>query len=141
MPDNGAAARRTTRTNLDFYHSPTQLRFDTWNRLAEHTSRLREKHLRKADIAALVKKIRDEITLLETIEDLKRNWRLFATPDNPGKGRFYSCPDGWGCQIINANMFKAYGLADTFELYEPKSADDLKRTDLLTQDHEREGDG
>lgn len=65
---------------------------------------------------------------LETVEDLKRNWRLFATPDNPGKGRFYSCPDGWGCQIINANMFKAYGLADTFELYEPKSADDLKRS-------------
>ncbi|MGB5326758.1 MAG: ornithine decarboxylase [Gammaproteobacteria bacterium] len=90
MPDTGAPANRKSRTNLDFYHSPTQLRFDTWNRLAEHTSRLREKHLRKADIAALVKKIRDEITLLETIEDytafpsqddIKLLWQLFDQQD------------------------------------------------------------
>ena len=90
MPDTGAPANRKSRTNLDFYHSPTQLRFDTWNRLAEHTSRLREKHLRKADIAALVKKVRDEITLLETIEDytafpsqedIKLLWQLFDQQD------------------------------------------------------------
>ena len=90
MPDNGAPANRKSRTNLDFYHSPTQLRFDTWNRLEEHTSRLREKHMRKADVAALVKKIRDEITLLETIEDytafpsqedVKLLWQLFDQQD------------------------------------------------------------
>jgi arginine decarboxylase len=90
MPDTGAPPDRKSRTNLDFYHSPTQLRFDTWNRLAEHTSRLREKHLRKADIAALVKKVRDEITLLETIEDytafpsqedIKLLWQLFDQQD------------------------------------------------------------
>ena len=90
MPDTGAPPNRKSRTNLDFYHSPTQLRFDTWNRLAEHTSRLREKHLRKADIAAMVKKIRDEITLLETIEDytafpsqedIKLLWQLFDQQD------------------------------------------------------------
>jgi arginine decarboxylase len=90
MPDTGAPANRKSRTNLDFYHSPTQLRFDTWNRLAEHTSRLREKQMRKADVATLVKKIRDEITLLETIEDytafpsqedIKLLWQLFDQQD------------------------------------------------------------
>ena len=90
MPDTGAPPNRKSRTNLDFYHSPTQLRFDTWNRLAEHTSRLREKQLRKADVAALVKEIRDEITLLETIEDytafpsqedIKLLWQLFDQQD------------------------------------------------------------
>jgi len=53
MPDTGTPPKRNSRTNLDFYHSPTQLRFDTWNRLKEHASRLREKHMRKADVAAL----------------------------------------------------------------------------------------
>jgi arginine decarboxylase len=90
MPDTGASPNRKSRTNLDFYHSPTQLRFDTWNRLAEHTSRLREKQIRKADVAALVKKIKDEITLLETIEDytafpsqedIKLLWQLFDQQD------------------------------------------------------------
>lgn len=69
MPDNGAIAKRIPRTNLDFYHSPTQLRFDTWNRLEEYTSRLREKHMRKADVQALTKKIKNEISQLETIEN------------------------------------------------------------------------
>ena len=90
MPDIGAPPNRKSRTNLDFYHSPTQLRFDTWNRLEEHASRLREKHMRKADVAALVKKIRVEITLLETIEDytafpsqddIKLLWQLFEQQD------------------------------------------------------------
>jgi len=90
MPDTGAPANRKSRTNLDFYHSPTQLRFDTWNRLEEHTSRLREKHMRKADVAALVKKIKAEISLLETIEDytafpsqedIKLLWQLFDQQD------------------------------------------------------------
>ncbi|MCP4980580.1 MAG: ornithine decarboxylase [Gammaproteobacteria bacterium] len=90
MPDNAIPAKRKSRTNLDFYHSPTQLRFDTWNRLEEHASRLRQKHMRKADVAALSKEIRDEITLLETIEnysafpsqeDFKLLWQLFDQQD------------------------------------------------------------
>ena len=68
MPDTGAPQKKKTRTNLDFYHSPTQLRFDAWHRLEENTSRLREKQMRKADIAALSKRIHEELTMLDIIE-------------------------------------------------------------------------
>ena len=90
MPDNGTAAKKSKRTDLDFYHSPTQLRFDTWNQFEEYTSRLREKHLRKADLAAFTRKARDAIALLETIEtysafpsqdDFKLLWQLFEDQD------------------------------------------------------------
>ena len=33
MADNDNPIKRSKRTNLDFYHSPTQMRFDTWNQL------------------------------------------------------------------------------------------------------------
>ena len=90
MPDNRTAPKKSKRTDLDFYHSPTQLRFDTWNQLEEYTSRLRDKHLRKADVAAFTRKTRDAITLLETIEtysafpsqeDFKLLWQLFQDQD------------------------------------------------------------
>ncbi len=60
---------KKARTNLDFYHSPTQLRFDTWHRLDGYTSRLRDKQMRKADVAALREKTKKAISLLHTIED------------------------------------------------------------------------
>ena len=69
MPDTGAPPNGKSRTTLDFYHSPTQLRFDTWNRLKEHTHRLAERQLRKRDAAALTKKTRDAMALLQTVED------------------------------------------------------------------------
>ncbi len=90
MPDNGTLKVRKERTNLDFYHSPTQLRFDTWHRLEEHSSRLREKHMRKADINSLSKRIRDELSMIEVIEnysafpstdDIKLLWELFDQQD------------------------------------------------------------
>ena len=90
MPDTGTPAKKKSRTTLDFYHSATQLRFDTWNRLEEYTSRLSEKHMRKADIASLTKKTRDAIALLHTIEnysafpsqeDFKLLWQLFEQED------------------------------------------------------------
>ena len=90
MPDTGASAKRKSRTNLDFYHSPTQLRFDTWNRLEEYTSRLAEKHMRKADVAALTRKTEEALQLLETFEsysafpsddDFRFMWQLFNDQD------------------------------------------------------------
>ncbi len=90
MPDTGISAKKKSRTTLDFYHSATQLRFDTWNRLEEYTSRLSEKHMRKADVAALTKKTHDAISLLNTIEnysafpsqeDFKLLWQLFDQED------------------------------------------------------------
>ncbi len=84
--DSSITLKRKQRTNLDFYHSPTQMRFDTWNRLEEYVNRLNQKQIRKADVAALTKKSRDALTLLETFEsycafpsdeDFKLLWQLF----------------------------------------------------------------
>ena len=81
---------KKARTNLDFYHSPTQLRFDTWHRLEEYTSRLNKKHMRQADLASLRNKANDAIGLLQTIEnysafpsedDFKLLWQLFEQQD------------------------------------------------------------
>lgn len=63
---------------------------------------------------------------IKTIEDIKKNWKLFEDPEQPGKGRFYNCPAGWGCRIVNDNLFKAYGLGDKFVNFDPGSADGLK---------------
>lgn len=81
---------KKARTNLDFYHSPTQLRFDTWHRLEEYTSRLNKKQLRQADVAVLRAKADDAISLLQTIEnysafpsqdDFKLLWQIFEQED------------------------------------------------------------
>jgi arginine decarboxylase len=68
MADDKNQIIRTKRKKLDFYHSPTQMRFDTWNRLAEFASRLYEKHRRQAGNEALLERTRESITLLETFE-------------------------------------------------------------------------
>jgi len=81
---------KKARTNLDFYHSPTQLRFDTWHRLEEYTSRLDKKQMRENDLVTLRKKAGDAIALLETIEnysafpssdDFRLLWQLFEQQD------------------------------------------------------------
>ncbi len=86
MTAKGTPVKAKSRTMLDFYHSPTQLRFDTWSSLEEYSSRLNAKHMRKADVASLTKKTSAAITLLETIEsyaafpspeDFKLLWQLF----------------------------------------------------------------
>ena len=86
MPDTGAPTNRKLRTNLDFYHSPTQMRFDTWNRLDEYANRLSAKHMRKADVASLTRQTREALTLLHTFEnysafpsqeDFAMLWQLF----------------------------------------------------------------
>lgn len=58
---------------------------------------------------------------LKKVEDLPKFAKLFADPDDSSKGRFYSCPPGWGCEIANAALFDAYGLEDTFNLFSPGS--------------------
>ncbi|MBZ0128352.1 MAG: ABC transporter substrate-binding protein [Rhodobacteraceae bacterium] len=63
---------------------------------------------------------------IKSVEDLKANWAVFAEPANPGQGRLYGCPPGWGCEIITNNLFKAIGLGETFELFSPGSGENLK---------------
>lgn len=59
---------------------------------------------------------------LATIEGVKANAKLFEHPEDPDKSGFMSCPAGWGCQVINDNLFRALDLAGSgFDLVDPGS--------------------
>jgi glycine betaine/proline transport system substrate-binding protein len=51
---------------------------------------------------------------LKSVNDLSRYKDLFKDPESPGKGRFYNCPTGWTCEIVNTQKLKAYKLDDSF---------------------------
>ena len=63
---------------------------------------------------------------IKTIQDVIANYKLFADPEVPGKGRFHNCPAGWACGIINKNLFNAYGMGDKFNLFDTGSGEGLK---------------
>ena len=55
-----------------------------------------------------------------------KNPKLFPDKEEPGKGRFYTCPSGWACQIVNGNLYKAYGLKNRgFSIFDPGSGEGL----------------
>lgn len=62
---------------------------------------------------------------LKSVDDLPEYAELFQDPDDRSKGRFYSCPPGWGCEIANVALFDAYGLEDTYNLFSPGSGGSL----------------
>ena len=48
---------------------------------------------------------------------------LFPHPEDPSKGAFVGCPAGWGCQLANANLFRAFDMeAKGWLLVDPGSA-------------------
>jgi len=63
----------------------------------------------------------------ERLPDLKRAADLpkfkdsFRDPEDPAKGRFYGCPAGWICEIVNINQWKGLGLQDSFTVFAPGS--------------------
>lgn len=56
---------------------------------------------------------------LKKASDLPKYWKDFKDPEEPSKGRFYTCPAGWACEVINGNLFKALGLEKTYTLFSP----------------------
>ena len=58
---------------------------------------------------------------LKFISDMPKYWKLFKDPEDPGKGRFYSCIPGWECEKINEKKFKAYGLDKHYNIFLPGS--------------------
>lgn len=62
---------------------------------------------------------------LKRVEDLPEYWELFKDADDPSQGRFYGCPPGWGCEIINTALFEAFELEDSFNLFSPGSGGNL----------------
>ncbi len=60
---------------------------------------------------------------ITTVAQALEHPELFPGAEDSSKGAFFGCPAGWGCQINNANLFKAYGLEEAgFELVDPGSA-------------------
>ena len=62
---------------------------------------------------------------LKSVTDLARYKDLFADPEEPGKGRFYNCPAGWHCEVVNSKKLAAYGLADDYTNFRPGTGDAL----------------
>ncbi len=51
---------------------------------------------------------------LRGVADLPAYKALFADPEEPGRGRFYNCPAGQVCELVNSKKLVAYGLDDDF---------------------------
>ena len=60
---------------------------------------------------------------LKTWEDVIARPDLFPNPENPDRGALVGCPAGWACQIVNQNLYKAYGMeAKGWDLIDPGSS-------------------
>ena len=65
------------------------------------------------------------MTALEILEHPE--W--FPSKEDPSKGAFVGCPAGWGCQLANANLFKAFEMEKKgWVLIDPGSAAGLDGT-------------
>jgi len=53
--------------------------------------------------------------------DLPRYKHLFTDPEEPSKGRFLNCIQGWACETINTVKLRAYGLDEHFTNFRPGS--------------------
>jgi glycine betaine/proline transport system substrate-binding protein len=60
---------------------------------------------------------------LKTVLDIIEHPELFPYNEDPSKGAFVGCPAGWGCQQVNANLFRAFDMeAKGWVLVDPGSA-------------------
>ncbi|MEM7209152.1 MAG: ABC transporter substrate-binding protein [Pseudomonadota bacterium] len=60
---------------------------------------------------------------LKTALDILARPDLFPDAEDPSKGAFVGCPAGWGCQLANANLFRAFDMeAKGWKLVDPGSA-------------------
>ncbi len=92
MATHRTDAKKRNRPNIDHYHSPTQVRFDSWHKLVEYSQRINSKKpgAKKTDKSSsqpsLRSKVKDLLLTLETIEeytafpsisDMETLWRYF----------------------------------------------------------------
>ncbi|UOM36379.1 ABC transporter substrate-binding protein [Acuticoccus sp. I52.16.1] len=56
---------------------------------------------------------------LKAVSDLPKFKDVFEDPEEPGKGRFYNCILGWGCEVFNTKKLRAYGLTEDFTNFRP----------------------
>jgi glycine betaine/proline transport system substrate-binding protein len=57
------------------------------------------------------KHTREKYPELKTVMDILERPDLFPDAEDPSKGAFIGCPAGWGCQLVNANLFRAFDMA------------------------------
>lgn len=60
---------------------------------------------------------------LNTVEKVLERPDLFPSADDASRGAFLGCPAGWGCQMINANLYRAFDMeAKGWDLIDTGSA-------------------
>ncbi len=60
---------------------------------------------------------------LKTVLDVLERPDLFPDAEDPSKGAFVTCPSGWGCQLANANLFRAFEMEKKgWKLVDPGSS-------------------
>ncbi|MGB0661253.1 MAG: glycine betaine ABC transporter substrate-binding protein [Mangrovicoccus sp.] len=71
----------------------------------------------------VTKKFKEEHPELDTVEKILEHPELFPDQEDNSKGAFMGCPAGWGCQLANANMFRAFDMEEKgWVLVDPGSA-------------------
>ncbi|UYN98505.1 MAG: hypothetical protein KIT02_11110 [Devosia sp.] len=58
---------------------------------------------------------------LTTAEAVIARPDLFADPEDPSKGRLYSCPPGWACELSTSALYEAFEMDGTWNLFSPGS--------------------
>ena len=59
---------------------------------------------------------------LKTVADVVAHPEFFPDPEDPSKGRLYSCPPGWACEISTSALFEAYDMEEAgWTLFSPGS--------------------
>jgi len=61
----------------------------------------------------------DRLPELKSAADLPKYKDEFKDREEPGKGRFYGCPAGWGCEVASSNLYRALKLDESYTLYSP----------------------
>ena len=66
--------------------------------------------------------VQDAHPELATAEAVIAHPEIFPDPEDSSKGRLYSCPPGWACELSTTALFKAYGMEDkNWNLFSPGS--------------------
>lgn len=58
---------------------------------------------------------------LTTAEAVIARPDIFPDPEDSSKGRLYSCPPGWACELSTSALYEAYDMADSWNLFSPGS--------------------
>lgn len=71
----------------------------------------------------ITEKFKKEHPELDTVVKILERPDLFPHQEDASKGAFIGCPAGWGCQLANANLFRAFDMEKKgWVLVDPGSA-------------------